>query len=223
MDAHRVDAPVGHLVDHAEIVGRLELDFDGQARRRLHGLPALGHVEGALVAAVGGAGGQGDVHRAVELLGRCSHLGQLGGALHQHGAAGVQRHADPAEVALVLVAPVGAGLQHGAGQRVEVHEGELPVGDAVVRGQTVEAGPVGGGRAGQPDAVGVDPEPDVLGLERVRRVAHERGVHRHRHRSALYPDHARIRGPGPARTPLEGGVYPQTLELEVDDELGQRH
>ena len=223
VDADRVDAPVGHLVDHGQVVGRLELDLHRQARRLLHGLTAAGRVQGALVGAVGGAGGEGDVHRAVELFGRGGHLGELGRALHRHRVARGQRHADPAEAALVVVAPVGAGLEHGAGQRVEVHEGELPVGDAVGGGEAVEAGAVGGGGLGQAHPVGVDAEPGVGGLKGVGGVGHEPGVHRHRHRRALDPDHPGVGGAGPARAALERGVDPQPPVLQIDDEVGQLH
>ena len=205
VDADRVDAPVGHLVDHGQVVGRLELDLHRQARGFFHGLTAAGRVQGAFVGAVGGAGGEGDVHRAVELFGGGGHLGELGRALDRHRVARGQRHADPAEPALVVVAPVGAGLEHGAGQRVEVHEGELPVGDAVGGGEVVEAGPVGGGGRGQAHPVGVDAEPGVLGLEGVGGAGHESGVHRHRHRRALDPDHPGVGRPGPARPAARTG------------------
>ena len=99
----------------------------------------------------------------------------------------------------------------------------MPVRDAVVGGEPVEAGPVGRSRSGEADPVGVDAEPDVLGLQRVGRAGHEGGVHRDSDRGSLEPDHPRVGGAGPAGPALEGGVDPQTLELEVDYELGQRH
>ena len=76
-----------------------------------------------------------------------------GGLLGDRAAVG-KRDADAAEGALVVVAPVGAGLQHRAGHGVQVQQGDLPVRDAVVRGQVVVARVAG---QEQPTRAAADP------------------------------------------------------------------
>src|SRR6185436_12293068 len=102
-------------------------------------MPTSRHVPSAAIHAVRAAGGEGRVHGTVELL-RCRcHLSELLWTLLDDRAAGVQRDADATELALVVVAPVGAGLHHGARERVQVQKADLPVGDPVGGGEVVEA------------------------------------------------------------------------------------
>ena len=150
VDAHRVDAQVGDLVDDVEVHRWLELHLDRQARGLPDGMPASGDVASATVDAVGAPGGEGGVHRAVELLGGHRHLGELLRALLDDRAAGVQRDPDATEPALVVVAPVGAGLHHGARERVQVHQADLPVRHTVGGAEVVEAWALLGRRAGEP-------------------------------------------------------------------------
>src|SRR5262249_57427895 len=159
----------GDLVDDLQIPGRLELDLNRQARRLAYRLGAAGDVERALVRRGGGAGGEGGVHRAVEFLGRDRDLGQHLRRLLRDGAAVRKRHPDPAERALVGVPPVGTRLDDRAGQGVQVQQGDLPVGDAVRRGEVVVAGTLKRLGGGQPLAVGVDSPPIVFRPEYVRR------------------------------------------------------
>ena len=70
-----------------EVGRRLDLHLHGQAAGVADRLGAAGHVGGAAVVAVGGAGGERHVLGAVEPGGRLGHLGEQGRRLHRHGAA----------------------------------------------------------------------------------------------------------------------------------------
>ena len=122
--------------------GGSNCDLDGQPAGFLHRGGALGDVQRAAVGRPRAAGGERHVDGAVEITRRNRDLGQLAGVFFGDGAPRLEGHTDAAERALVAVAPVGAGLEHGAGQRVEVQQGDLPVGDAVGggRGRRTAAG-----------------------------------------------------------------------------------
>ena len=195
----------------------------GSPEAVLDGLAAPGDVAGAAVDAVGAAGRQRGVDGAVELLGGAGDLGQLLGALLDDGASGVQRDPDAAERALVVVAPVGAGLHHRAGERVQVQQADLPVGDAVGGGQVVEPGAALGGGPGEPFAVPEDrrtPRPRPSG--RRGSPAAARVVRGHRDRDTADPQHPGVRRarrlPAAARA---GTSTRRPRGLQVHDQGGE--
>ena len=140
-------AHVVHLVEDREVPRRLELDLHREPGGVLDRPPAAGDVARAAVGRGRAAGGEGGVHRAVELLRGDRDLGELLGRLLHDGAARGQRDADPAEAALVGGVPVVAGLDDGAGHRVQVQQRDLPVRDAVGGLAVVVARAVGRGDA----------------------------------------------------------------------------
>ena len=207
------------LVDHVEVVGRLELHLHRQAGALLDGVAALGHVPGAAVDALRAAGGEGRVDRAVEGARGDRHLGKLRRRLLDDGAAGLEGQFDSAEPALIRRRPVGAGLHDRAGEGVQVHQADLPVRHAVGRGEVVELGSWSTGGGGDALAPPVDPVALVLRPEHVWRrvglVAHGRDRHGH----AFDPEHSRV---GRAGTPLPGlqlRLDPQSHALQIHDQL----
>ncbi len=131
VDADGVDPHVADLVDDVEVQGRFELHLDRQPARLLDGLPAPRDVARPAVDAARTAGRQGGVDGAVQLAGGDGDLGEHRGGLLDDGAARLERQSDAAELALVVVAPVRAGLHHRAGEGVQVQQRDLLVGDAV--------------------------------------------------------------------------------------------
>ena len=84
------------LVEHAQVVGRLELDLDRQPAGLLDRGRAAADVERAAVAPVERAGGQRDVDGVVEVARRGAHLGELRRRLDRDRLLAA-RELDPAE------------------------------------------------------------------------------------------------------------------------------
>src|SRR5829696_8872216 len=222
VDADRVDSEVGHLIDDFELPRRLELNFHRQTGRLLDRMSASGDVPGAAVDPVGAPRRQCRVDGAVELLGCRGHLGQLLRALLDDGSTRVQGDTDPTELALIIVAPVRAGLNDGAGERVEVQQADFPVRDAVSSGEIVEARALLGRRSSQPLTALEDRVSVVLGFEGVRRASGRGIVSRDRDRETADPEHAGVRGPGAAVATLERHFDPEATSLQVDHQACQR-
>ena len=81
VDADGVDARPVHLLEHAQVVRRLELDLDRQPARLLDRRRAAADVDRAAVAPIERSGGERDVDRVVEVARRGAHLGELRGVL----------------------------------------------------------------------------------------------------------------------------------------------
>ena len=123
--------------------------------------------------------------------------------LHDRPASG-QGHSDATELALIVVTPVRAGLDHRAGERIQVQQADLPVRNPVLGGQIVIAGAALARCAGEPPVALEDRVALVLGLQDVRRAGRGAVVGRHRDRVAARPRASRSRTarphPGAARS-----------------------
>ncbi len=137
VDADGVDARAVHVVDHRQLVGRLELHLDGHAAGVLDRRRAARDVQRAAVAAVDRARRQRRVDRPVELVRGAADLGELRRGLDRDRLLAA-RQLDAAEAALLVRAPVDALLHDGRGDRVEMQERDLPVRDPVRRLHVVD-------------------------------------------------------------------------------------
>ena len=223
VDADGVDPGAVDLVEHGEVVGRLELDLHRHpAAALLDRGRALGDVERAAVAAVERAGRERHVDRAVEVARGGAHLRQLGRRLDRDRllAAG---QLDAAERALLGRVPVDALLHHRRGDRVEVQQRDLPIGNAVRGLHVVDPRPPRD--ADGADVVGpVQQQRALVGeAQRVRRLVRVVGVHRDRERQPADPDEPGVGRPGPAAPagdPVAGGLvlHADAERLELDEQ-----
>src|SRR5215218_5952120 len=222
VDADRVDSEVGHLIDDFELPRRLELNFHRQTGRLLDRMSASSDVPGASVDPVGAPRCQRRIDCAIELLGCGGYLGQLLRALLDDGPARIQGDADPAELALIVVAPVRAGLNDCAGEGIEVQQADLPVRDAVSGREVIEAWALLWRGGSQPLTALEDRISVVLRLQGVRRVRGRGVVSRHRDRETADPEHAGVARPGAAVATLERHFDPEATSLQVDHQVCQR-
>ena len=198
--AQAVHAGRLHAAVPGGVVRGLALGLDRQVHPGLDGGGGLGHQPGAPVVAVGGAGGEHQLAHAIETHGRFGHLGHLVRRFSHEGAAILQRLLDGAELArLAAVAEADAGLQERGGQHVPaVQQGDRAVGDAIGRGQVVEAG-LGWGLHGQGRGGVTHLQPAAGGgVEPVGRAAGHGVVDGHHHGGAFDAEGAVIGRAGPA-------------------------
>ena len=172
-------------------------------------------VHRALVVTVRGAGRQRHVHGTVQIARRYGDLSEVLWPLHRDRLAGLQRQLDPTEPAHVVGAPVHARLDDSARHRVEVQQGDLPVGDPVFGGEVVVARPSCPARRRDALAVAVDGVRVVLRAEHVRRLSRERRRHRNGYGHALDPQHAGVGRACPAAACLQRLLRTQTEALQV--------
>src|SRR5207302_1438626 len=139
-----------------------------------------------------------------------------------------ERELDAAETALVVLAPVQAGLDDRGGQGVEVQQRDLPVGDAVRRGELVELRPRRDLGPREAPAFPVDAPPTAVFLalrpfaaQHVRRLGHVVGGEREGDRHALDPDHAGVGRPCSPTARLDAVLDAHAVALELRQELAE--
>ena len=222
MDADRVDARAAHLVEHPEVVRRLELDLDRQPARLLDRVRAARDVDRAAVAPVQRARGQRDVDGVVVVARGRAHLGEHRRRLDRHGLLAA-RELDPAEPALLRRVPVDALLHDRGRDRVQVQQRDLPVRDAVGGRHVVDARPRRQRDGRDELVVAVQRRAPPVHAHGVRRRVDERRVRRHRQRQPAHPQEHRVRGAGaaaPAGQQTRGLVDDAHAErLQLDQQL----
>ena len=186
------------LVEHPEVVRRLELDLDREPARLLDRVRAARDVDRAAVAPVQRARGQRDVDGVVVVARRRAHLGQHRRRLDRHRLLAA-RELDPAEPALLRRVPVDALLHDRGRDRVQVQQRDLPVRDAVRGLHVVDLRPRRqrdrARRARRRGTASRAVRPPCID---VRRRVDERGVRRHRQRQPAHPQEHRVRRAGAA-------------------------
>ena len=192
VDADGVDAGAVHVVEHRQLVGRLELHLHRHAAGVLDRRRAAGDVQRAAVAAVDRARRQRRVDGAVELVRGAADLGELRRRLDRDRLLAA-RQLDAAEAALLGRAPVDALLHDGRGDRVEVQQRDLPVRDPVRRLHVVDPR-----AARQPDdadelLLAVQRRLGAVEAQRVRRAADVLGVLGHGQRQPADVQEQRVR------------------------------
>ena len=194
----------------------------GSPAASLTAAPHAADVQGAPVRGRGAAGGQRRVHRTVEVTRGDRDLGEHRRRLLGDRAARGQRDPDAAERALVAVAPVGAGLQDGAGHGVQVQQRDLPVGDAVGGRQVVVLRDVGASVGARPAGPARRRRPSRRRPRARRRYGELCDVGRagrNRRRHALDVEHPGVGRPGPAGPRSDRDLDPQAVALQRGDQL----
>jgi hypothetical protein len=201
-----------YAIEHIEVVRRLELSFNGQAAGLLHRFGASCQVVRATVRAVSAPGCERDIDRPVQVTRRDGNLGEMFRPLDRDGSTRLKGQFDTTELTLVGRIPIRASLVDRAGQRVEVEQSDLPVGNTVGRGQIVEAGSRSQGCRGNARALAIDPPTVVFVAQYEGRAGDVGCSDRHGDCHALNPDHACIRGSGAA----SAGIEPCRLDAEAE-------
>ena len=210
-----------HLVEHPQVVGRLELDLDRQPGGLLDRGRAAADVDRAPIPPVQGPGGQGHVDRVVMVARRGADLGQLRRRLDRDRLLPA-RELDPAEPALLVRAPVDALLDHGRRDRVQVQQRDLPVRDPVRGLHVVDPRPPRHRHRPDQLVAAVQRRLAAVPPQHVRRGGHEAGVRGNGQGQPAHPQEQRIGRPGP--TPAAGQrarvllLDPDPERLELDEQ-----